>query len=912
MKTITHLLLLTVLLSGAGRAAEHPNIVVFLSDDHTFRDCSVYGSTDIQTPNMQRLAKAGMTFDQAFVNSPSCAPSRAALLTGFYPAKNGAEANHSKPAADLKKLPAYLQALGYEVASFGKVAHYAQVRDYGFDVARHFKYHEDIAVDRSIEWLRQRKADQPLCLFVGTNWPHVPWPEEIGDIDPAKLRIPDNHVDTPVARQWRARYTAAVQQMDRELGSVYDAARDVLGEDVFFLHTSDHGAQWPFAKWNLYEDGIRTPMIVSWPGHIKADVRSQAIVSWMDILPTLVDVAGESPPESLDGKSFLDVLTGKSDRHHAQMFTTHSGDGDFNVFPARAVRTSDGWKYIRNLHPENRFTSHTTFQRDDGSYWDAWVDEASVDPSAHQTVHRFQNRPAEELYNVNEDPYEQSNLAEAPSHAGQLAQLRSKLDAWMVNTGDPQTVFGNPRKKPSAGSPNIVTVFIDDMGFTDLSCFGGTDTVTENIDRLADEGIRFTNFYVNSPICSPSRTALTTGQYPQRWRITSFLNNRKANNQRGVAQWLDPKAPVLARQLQRAGYFTGHFGKWHMGGQRDVGNAPLITKYGFDRSLTNFEGLGPRVLGYKDSFDGKEAKLHHLGSDKLGKGPIEFADRSVITSKFVDRALKHIDQAIAKEQPFFINVWPDDVHSPFFPPEVLRDKTDESKRQLYYAVLDAMDQQLARLFDRIRNDDALRDNTLVLLCSDNGHEPGAGQSDPLRGGKTLLFEGGIRSPLIVWGPGFIDKSATGTTNASSVFSAIDINRSLYAFAGVDVAEGVTLDGENVLSTMLGVSETGRTTPIFFRRPPDRPGSWGMQGKHVYSNAKGEDDAPDLAVRDGKWKFLIDYDKTDPQLFDLNVDAAESTNLVDRHPEVAQRLESAIFRWNADLPKDAGDPTYQKR
>ena len=131
--------------------------------------------------------------------------------------------------------------------------------------------------------------------------------------------------------------------------------------------------------------------------------------------------------------------------------------------------------------------------------------------------------------------------------------------------------------------PNIITVFIDDMGWSDLSCFDGDRVVTENIDRLASEGIRFTNFYVNSPICSPSRVALSTGQYPHRWRITSYLAARKLNRSRGVAQWLDPHAPMLARHLQSIGYATGHFGKWHMGGQRDVGEAPLITEYGFDR-----------------------------------------------------------------------------------------------------------------------------------------------------------------------------------------------------------------------------------------------------------------------------------------------------------------------------------------
>ena len=128
----------------------------------------------------------------------------------------------------------------------------------------------------------------------------------------------------------------------------------------------------------------------------------------------------------------------------------------------------------------------------------------------------------------------------------------------------------------SADKPNYVLVFIDDMGWGDFSCFGNKFASTPNIDRLAKEGIRFEQFYVNSPICSPSRAAISTGQYPQRWRITSYLSRRKHNEQRGMAQWLDPKAPMLARILKEDGYASGHFGKWHMGGQRDVDDAPFL------------------------------------------------------------------------------------------------------------------------------------------------------------------------------------------------------------------------------------------------------------------------------------------------------------------------------------------------
>ena len=899
---LTITLLLVVGVNRIGNAAEGvkggpPDIVVFLSDDHTWRDSSVYGSPDIKTPNMKRLADSGMTFNQAFVASPSCAPSRAALLTGLYPARNGAEPNHSRPSAEITKLPEYLQRIGYEVVSFGKVGHYTQTPEYGFDLAKHFGYHEDVAVSKAMEWLKQRESDQPLCLFVGTNWPHVPWPEETGGIDPRTLVVPPNHVDTEISRQWRAKYVAAIGKMDQELGYVFDVAREELGEDLFFLHTSDHGAQWPFGKWNLYDDGIRTPLIVSWPGRVAAGTRSDAMVSWIDVLPTLLEVAGADPVDTLDGRSFLPVLSGQREDHRDYIFTTHSGDGDFNVFPIRSVRSADGWKYVRNLHPEFLFGSHVTHAQPEKGYWQSWVDEAAVNAGAKRLVNRYRNRVAEELYHTPSDPYESQNRVGDAGQAERLEALRGKLDQWMDQTNDPEVVFGNARFVGVRDRPNVITVFIDDMGWSDLSCFGGERTVTENIDRLANEGYRFNQFYVNSPICSPSRVALSTGQYPHRHRITSYLSNRLANRERGMEQWLNKDAPMLARELQRSGYATGHFGKWHMGGQRDVGNAPLIKAYGFDRSLTNFEGLGPRVLPLKDAYDGKAPQRHDLGSANLGKGPIYWEDRSVITARFVDEAIKMIDSAQTLDQPFFINLWPDDVHSPFFPPEVLRDETDGSKRALYYAVLDAMDQQLGVLFDRIEQDTELRENTLILVMSDNGHEEGAGSSDPLRGAKTWLYEGGIRSPLIVWGPGLLNPEVVGTTNEDSILCALDVNRSLYDLAKIVPEEGVVLDGENVLDTMLGNSTRGRVAPIYWRRPPDRPGN-------------ANEDNPDLAVRDGRWKYLVNYDGSDPQLYDLSSDPSETNNLHEKHPVERERLHQLVNEWNAGLPRDAGDPQWE--
>mgnify|MGYP003835959985 CR=1 FL=1 len=444
--------------------------------------------------------------------------------------------------------------------------------------------------------------------------------------------------------------------------------------------------------------------------------------------------------------------------------------------------------------------------------------------------------------------------------------------------------FGHARERP-----NVLLVFIDDMGWGDFSCFGNEAVETEHIDRLAREGLRFEQFYVNSPICSPSRTAISTGHYPQRWRISSYLDNRKANEKRGIAQWLDPQAPMLARSLQQAGYATGHFGKWHMGGQRDVGDAPLIPEYGFDESLTNFEGLGPRLLPLCDAYDGKPPRRHDLGSARLGKGPITWMDRSLVTQGFAEGALAFIRKAEAAGQPFYVNLWPDDVHSPFFPPKARR---GEGKRALYHGVLETMDEQLAPVFDHIRESDTLRDNTLVLVCSDNGPEPGAGSAGPFEGFKVELYEGGVRSSLVAWGPGLIPDEKHGSVNRSSVFSAIDLVPSILALTGTEPPAGVDFDGEVLVDTLLGRSEASREAPLFFRRPPDRP-------------TRGKRDLPDLAIRDGDWKLLCEYDGSSPELYHLRKDRGETENVAGRFPGIVDRLRKPLLAWHASMPADRG-------
>lgn len=432
--------------------AAPPNIVVFISDDHTLRDSSVYGSKDIQTPHMDKLAAAGLTFNLAFAPSPSCAPSRAAMLTGLMPVRNGAEPNHAQPRADIKKLPAYLKELGYEVVAFGKVGHYNQTANYGFDLVARTGYHEDIAIPEALEWLRNRQSKKPLALFVGCNWPHVPWPQTPEGHKPQELTVPETHVDTPATRKFRGKYYAAIGRMDADLGLIYDAAQDKFGTNLFFLHFSDQGAQWPFGKWCLYDDGIRTPMIAVWPGHITPGTRTSAMVSLVDVLPTLVDVAGGKAPANLDGKSFERVLLGQTNRFHDYVFSTHSGDGKMNVYPSRCVR-DERWKYILNLHPEYKFTSHVTkVVGEDGNYWNSWVQKAGNNPTAAEKVRRYQERPREELYDLKNDPLEQHNLAGTPAAEPVVKKMRGLVEDWMKEQGDQGKIYGEPTLLSDAAS----------------------------------------------------------------------------------------------------------------------------------------------------------------------------------------------------------------------------------------------------------------------------------------------------------------------------------------------------------------------------------------------------------------------------------------------------------------------------
>lgn len=455
-KTILSLCLLLLVMTGlalnAAAQATPRHIVVFLSDDHGQLDAEPYGATDVRTPHMQRLARDGMKFTHAFIASPACAPSRTAMLTGLMPARTGAEANHTYKRPDIQSLPAVFRALGYQTAAFGKVSHGGDKDQHSFEV---FDKTDNIAVVR--KFMQGRDAKRPLLLFVGTNEPHVPWPDLQG-YDPAKLNLPPTHVDTPETRQMRARYYTDVTKADTMLGQVRALAKETLGDNVLFIYTSDHGAQWPFGKWNLYDAGIRVPLLVAWPGVTKPGSVSGAMIQWIDLLPTLIEAAGGTVPAGIDGRSFAAVLRGKTTKHRAEIFTTHSGDGLMNVYPIRSLRTR-AWKYILNLNPELAHTTHIDKAkgRDGLKYFIPWYERAKTDPQAAAIVKRYYERPSEELYDLSNDPFEQRNLAAEARHTKRLAQMRAQLAAWMRSQNDSGKVFNQPRPLSDPASTQPAT-----------------------------------------------------------------------------------------------------------------------------------------------------------------------------------------------------------------------------------------------------------------------------------------------------------------------------------------------------------------------------------------------------------------------------------------------------------------------
>ena len=437
------LLALVLLMLADAVAAERPNFLVVLADDSTWSHYGFTGNPDVKTPNLDRLAAEGMQLTGMFTPATTCSPSRHALYTGLYSMRSGAYPNHTRVHDGVRSVFGHLKDAGYRVALQAK-SHVGPAASFPYE---HIKGQDDFDASRAFI---TRDADQPWLLVFASHDPHSPWsrgPE--GLHDPAKLTVPPYLHDNAATREALAKYYGEINKLDWQTGQLTQMLKQTKqARNTLVIFLSEQGSSLPYGgKWSVYDTGIRVATIVRWPGRVKAGSRSDALVQYVDVPPTLLDAAGIDPatidagrPDAngrtgMDGRSFLDVLEGRADSLRDHVFCQHTTvgiNGFKEPYPMRAVR-DHRYKYIRNLAPEN-------------TYWIAgihgnavfrtWQEDAKSDPALAERVAFMFRRPAEELYDLESDEFEMDNLADDPALASVKARLAKELDAWMAQQGD--------------------------------------------------------------------------------------------------------------------------------------------------------------------------------------------------------------------------------------------------------------------------------------------------------------------------------------------------------------------------------------------------------------------------------------------------------------------------------------------
>ena len=433
-----------VTIAASSHAAERPNLVFIIADDCTYLDMGVYGG-QAKTPALDRLASEGMQFSRCFQAAPMCSPTRHNIYTGIYPVKSGAWPNHTRVYPGTKSIGHYLGEAGYRVALSGKT-HIGPKASFPFEYSKEFRS-ADPAEDDPYPTLEElftdsKKGGTPFCLFACSNEPHTPYDK--GDAtayDPAKLTLPPTWVDTPNTRQEYAKYLAEITYFDAQCAALLNLLdKHDLARDTLVMVVSEQGSGFPFAKWTCYELGLTSAMIVRWPGTIAAGSKSNALVEYVDVTPTFLDAAELETPATMDGRSFLPVLTGKSVEHKQYTFgvqtTRGIGQGSEN-FGVRSAGTKTH-RYIRNLNPTETFKNFVTRPGGDkADFWMSWIEKAKAgDAHARAMTEKYQHRPAEELYDVEHDPHCLNNLIDDPKFAQLKEDLSTRLDTWMESQGD--------------------------------------------------------------------------------------------------------------------------------------------------------------------------------------------------------------------------------------------------------------------------------------------------------------------------------------------------------------------------------------------------------------------------------------------------------------------------------------------
>ena len=463
-----------------------------------------------------------------------------------------------------------------------------------------------------------------------------------------------------------------------------------------------------------------------------------------------------------------------------------------------------------------------------------------------------------------------------------------------------------PAADSTPSRPNIIFILLDDQGWADAGAFGHPYMKTPHIDRLVSQSARFEQFYVSSPVCSPSRAAFMTGHYPARHGIHGAFATRAENADRGMPNRLDPEVTTVWDLARSAGYATAHFGKWHLGGLK--------------RATPDAYGVDYYRIADAPNQKWKEAS-NLYAAWKEGKDPYH---RAKSTGLFVDDAIRFIKAH--RDQPFYINLWTLIPHFTLNPtPEELAVYDDlqvspedfpswmqqymakarhpQQQMKVFCAAMTGLDTALGRLFDFL-DAQHLADNTIIFMSSDNGpedyHVPKAanaamGFPGVLRARKRSLYDGGLRTPLLVRWPGKIE---AGRDDKVSLLTAVDFLPTVANLMGAELPEEIHLDGEDVSDRLLGESHPRKRPILWEWRFP-------VMGNPAYN-------PPELAIRDNQWKLLIDSDGKHVELYRPVDDPEERHNLADQHPDVVDRLKAIVLQWQKTLPSDSKNDQVNRK
>ena len=451
---------------GARTSPSRPNVLLIIADDWSFPHAGIYGDKIVRTPHFDRLAREGALFHHAYAASPSCTPSRGALLTGRFPHQLAEGGNlWSSLSTSLAVYPDLLEAQGYRVGQTRK--------GWGpgnFEPGGRTRNPAGPSFKSLGEFLRDQPADQPFCFWFGSQDPHRDYIKGLGKamgMRPDLVDPPPSLPDTTEVREDILDYYVEVERLDREVGELLSLLAEAGQLDrTLVVITSDNGMPFPRAKANLYDGGTRVPLAIRWPERIRGGQVHRDFVSLTDLAPTILEAVGQRPPPEMTGRSLWPLLEGRTDTSRRQVFLERERHANVRrgdqSYPMRAIRTED-FLYIRNLRPERWPAGDPEKYHSVGPYGDI-----DASPSKEQLLSgktdpvlgpyfrlAMAKRPAEELYDLRRDPGQVRNVANLPRYRAIQRELRVRLDRWMAETGDPRASVDDDRydRYPYYGPP---------------------------------------------------------------------------------------------------------------------------------------------------------------------------------------------------------------------------------------------------------------------------------------------------------------------------------------------------------------------------------------------------------------------------------------------------------------------------